>query len=209
MEVMEALCGLTESVTNLGNRLDQVYAQLSPATSRLSPQHAAPLPALMDVPPLRQPFIPILARYGELGQCGQLLYQCSLVFDQQTIAYVTDKARVAFVMSLLGGGASQWAEAASRSQSPFCYSFILFSAKLLKIFDQVSKRLLSLKQGANFIADFAVSFRIFAAETGWDEAALQGVFSQGLAENIQDKLATHNDTPSLEELISLAVRLNT
>ena len=119
------------------------------------------------------------------------------------------QARVAFVMSLLGGGASQWAEAASRSQSPFCYSFILFSAKLLKIFDQVSKQLLSLKQGANFIADFAVSFRIFAAETGWDEAALQGVFSQGLAENIQDKLATHNDTPSLEELISLAVRLNT
>lgn len=58
------------------------------------------------------------------------------------------------------------------------------------------------------MADFAVNFRILAAGTGWDEAALQGVFSQGLAENIKDELAAWDNTTSPEELISLAIRLD-
>lgn len=193
-------------------------SQLSAAASGTNPPPPPPTPpsAPEDVPPLsRKPCIPIPARYiGELGQCGQFLNQYSLVFDQQPGTHATDKARVAFIVSLLGGRASQWAVAASRLQAPFCSSFTLFSAELLKIFDQpvrgkeISKRLLSLKQGANSVADFAVNFRILAAGTGWDEAALQGVFSQGLAENIQDELAAWDDTTSLEELVSLAIRLD-
>lgn len=58
---------------------------------------------------------------------------------------------------------------------------------------EASKWLFLLKQGGNPIADFAVSFRILAAETGWEEAALQGVFSWGLAENIQGELAIRDD----------------
>lgn len=198
--------------------MDQVCSQLSTAASGTNPPPPPPTPpsAPEDVPPLsRKPCIPIPARYiGELGQCGQFLNQYSLVFDQQPGTHATDKARVAFIVSLLGGRASQWAVAASRLQAPFCSSFTLFSAELLKIFDQpvrgkeISKRLLSLKQGANSVADFAVNFRILAAGTGWDEAALQGVFSQGLAENIQDELAAWDDTTSLEELVSLAIRLD-
>ena len=169
---MEALRGLTTSVTQLGSRLDKVCSQLSQVDP--SPPHPAPQPAQVEVPSSsREPFILIPARYsGELGQCGQFSHQCSTVFDQQSSTYATDKARVAFVMSLLESWVSHWVVAASGMQSPFCSSFTLFTAKLLKIFDQpVQGKEVS---NTNSVADFAVSL---AAETGWDKAALQGVFS--------------------------------
>lgn len=39
-----------------------------------------------------------------------------------------------------------------------------------------------------------------------DEIALRGIFQCSLADNIQDELAACNETASLEELISLAIR---
>lgn len=136
------------------------------------------------------------------------------MFNQQPSTYATDRVRIAFVLSLLEGRASQWAVATSRSKAPFFSSFTLFSAELHKIFDQpvqgkeVSRRLLTLKQGSSSVAEFAIKFKILAAETGWGEAALHRVFAQGLAENIQDEIAARDDTSSLEELISLAIRLD-
>lgn len=49
-----------------------------------------------------------------------------------------------------------------------------------------------------------------AAESGWNESALQGVFLKGLSDEDQmkDELAARDETSSLEELISLATRLD-
>lgn len=73
-EVMEALRGLTASVTNLGNRLDQVYTQLSVAVSRDGPPppNAAPLTAPMDVPPLvnhSSPYPLDMVSWVSVGNC--------------------------------------------------------------------------------------------------------------------------------------------
>ena len=84
---------------------------------------------------------------------------------------------------------------------PVCYSGQLGQCGQPVQGQEVSKRLLSLKQGAYSVADFAINFRIWASETGWDVAALQGVFLQGLEENIQDELAARDDASSLEQLI--------
>lgn len=46
-------------------------------------------------------------------------------------------------------------------------------------------------------------FRILAAESGWDDTALQGFFLRGLAERVKDELAARDGTESLKELISL------
>ena len=205
--------------------MDQVNAHLtaSYASSATAASPADPPPALPTPPPghatpaplAREPFIPTPERYsGDLGACGRFLLQCSLVFQQQPTTYLSDKSRVAFILGLLTGKASQWATALWERQSPTCDSYLLFIAELRKVFDhpvqgkEAANRLLSLRQGSKSVAEYAVEFRILAAESGWEEVSLQGVFVLGLAENIKDELAARDETDSLDSLISLSIRLD-
>ncbi|KAJ8271735.1 hypothetical protein COCON_G00105940 [Conger conger] len=87
-------------------------------------------------------------------------------------------------------------------------------AEMRKVFDhpvrgrEASNRLLSLRQGSAPVSSYAVDFRILAAQSGWDEVALQGVFLSGLTDKLKDELAVRDETSSLEELIDLATRLD-
>lgn len=213
---METLQQLTTSVTQLDGRLDQVATQLSslttPGSSPPPPPAASPGP-----PPLlpREPFIPIPARYtGDLGTCSQFLHQCSLVFSQQPATYATDQSKIAFIKSLVSDKASTWSLAISQNNPSLCSDFKAFTSEMLRVFDHPVKgkeavsQLLSLNQGRNSVSQYALDFRILAAECGWDQAALQGIFLKGLSEEIKDELAVRDETKSLEELISLATRLD-
>uniref|UniRef100_A0A3B4V0N9 DUF4939 domain-containing protein n=1 Tax=Seriola dumerili TaxID=41447 RepID=A0A3B4V0N9_SERDU len=71
----------------------------------------APLP--------REPHIPTPERYsGELGTCARFLLQCSLVFSEQPTTYVSDEAKIAFLVSLLTGRATQWCCLSARLDDP-------------------------------------------------------------------------------------------
>lgn len=220
-EIMETLQNLSSNVAQVGGRLDQLSTHL---TTTVPVHPPAPVPAPAPVPPAlpiahsaqpREPFIPTPVRYsGELGSCRQFLHQCSLVFDQQPLTYSSDQSRTAFVMSLLSERAAAWSVAISRANSPICDSFQSFSAEFLRVFDhplrskEASSRLLSLRQGQNSVATHSIDFRILAIESGWDERALQTVFLRGLREELRDELAVRDETTSLDELISLAIRLD-
>lgn len=83
--------------------MDSVASQLStnPPSVTRPPSQPSPTPAA-PFGISREPFIPTPASYsGDLGTCGHFLHQCPLVFDQQPLTYLTDKSRIAFVMSLL------------------------------------------------------------------------------------------------------------
>uniref|UniRef100_A0A8C6U8R8 Retrotransposon gag domain-containing protein n=1 Tax=Neogobius melanostomus TaxID=47308 RepID=A0A8C6U8R8_9GOBI len=224
-EVIDQLRELSTNVSQIGHHVNQLSTVLASSaaasTSNPSPPATTAQPAVRtrDTPlrasAPREPHIPTPERYyGDLGSCGRFLLQCSLVFDQQSNTYAADKSRISFVLSLLGGKASQWATAVWEANSPICWSYRDFSDEMRKIFDhpvrgkEAAKRLLALHQGASSVAQYAIDFRILAAESGWDDAALQGVFMRGLAENIKDELAARDETESLEELISLAIRLD-
>ncbi|XP_055015782.1 uncharacterized protein LOC129410863 [Boleophthalmus pectinirostris] len=216
-QVTERLCELSVNVTQLSAQMNQL-AQLS-TMLHLPP---AGQPQAADQPPVqpptsaaREPHIPTPERYsGDLGSCGQFLLQCSLVFDQQPNTYHTDKSRISFLISLLTGRAAQWATAVWESDSTLCQSCVNFTSEMRKIFDhplkgkEAAKRLLSLSQGSSSVAQYAIDFRILAVESGWDDTALQGVFMRGLSERVKDELAACDETNSLEELISLATRLD-
>ncbi|KAF7640741.1 hypothetical protein LDENG_00018150 [Lucifuga dentata] len=83
-----------------------------------------------------------------------------------------------------------------------------------KVFDHpvqgkfAAKRLLSLCQGSRSVAEYSIDFRVLAAESGWNEEALQGAYLQGLSEQIKDELAARDETDSLDSLISLSIRLD-
>lgn len=136
------------------------------------------------------------------------------MFDQQPNTYHADKSRIAFLLSLLAGRAAQWATAVWESNSPVCDSYGAFTLEMRKIFDhplkgkEAAKRLLLLTQGSSPVAQYAIDFRILAAESGWDDTALQDVFLRGLSDNVKDELAARDETDSLEGLISLATRLD-
>lgn len=117
------------------------------------------------------------------------------------------------MMSLLSGRASASAVALVNSRSLVCNNLETFSNEMRKVFDHIqgkeaSGHLLSLRQGKSFVSEYSIDFHILAAETGWDERALQGVFFRGLSEEVKDQLATRDETSSLDELISLSIRLD-
>ena len=213
--VIEGLQELTTSVTQLGGRMESVAAQLSTVPPTTLPPPPAATPPATPAPQPREPHIPIPARYaGDLGSCSQFLHQCSLVFRQQPTTYSSDQSRVAFVMSLLSDRASAWALAISMNSSHLCSDFQAFSSEMRKVFDhpvkgrEATSQLLSLRQGNQSVAQYAVDFRILAVESGWDQAALQAVFLKGLSEEVKDELAARDDTSTLDELIDLSIRLD-
>ena len=218
-EIMETLRDLSTGVSQLGGRLEEVVTTVSRMASPATPPAPPPAPVDHSVPPptlSRKTFIPTPARYsGELGTCGQFLHQCTLVFEQQPLTYATDKSKIAFIMSLLSDRASSWALAVSSSTSTVTQFYPSFVSEMRKVFDhpvqgrEASSRLLTLHQGsAAPVAQYAIDFRILAAESGWDDAALQSVFLRGLADNVKDELAARDETRSFDELISLATRLD-
>lgn len=73
---------------------------------------------------------------------------------------------------------------------------------------QAEGQLLDLRQGNLSVSQYAINFRILAAESGWGDAALRADFSKGLNKEIKDELAIWDESSSLNELIELAIRLD-
>lgn len=217
-DLTQKLTVLTADVTQLVNQMSHLSTQLAasaPSQDSAQPHVSAASETQLLQTTNREPHIPTPECYsGDLGACGRFLLQCSLVFDLQPSSYTSDKSRIAFVLSLLTGKASQWATACWESKSEIFQSFVAFTEEMRRVFDhplkgkEAAKRLLMLTQGSSAVAQYAVDFRILAAESGWDDTALQAAFLRGLNDNVKDELAARGDSNSLEELISLATRLD-
>ncbi|XP_057686963.1 selenoprotein e isoform X2 [Corythoichthys intestinalis] len=117
-------------------------------------------------------------------------------------------------MSLLTGKAATWAMAVSNTRPAIRNSFETFEAEFVTVFDhpvrgkEAASRLLDFFQGDLSAADYSIQFRILAAECGFGDAALCGIFRRGLSSKIKDELASRDESSSLEELISLSVSLD-
>ncbi len=117
-------------------------------------------------------------------------------------------------MSLLTGQAAAWSLAISGQPSDLLADYQTSSEEMKWIFDHPVKsrqavgQLLDLQQGSQPVSQYAISFRILAAESGWGDAALRAVFSKGLSEEIKDELAIRDESTTLNDLIDLAIRLD-
>jgi hypothetical protein len=94
-------------------------------------------------------------------------------------------------------------------QSPVCFSYSRFMEKMKKVFDHpvcgkdAAKLLLSLRQGPHSVAEF----RTLTTESSWNEEALQGAFRSAHTETLKDDLVSRDEPGGLDELISLAIRI--
>lgn len=166
-------------------------------------------------PHFRESHVPDPDHYsGDMGKCGAFLLQCSLVFNQKPYTYATDCSKIAFVMGLLQGKALAWASATWETKPEIRQDFNVFIADLKKVFDhpvqgkEASKRMLALRQGTRSAAEYSIDFRTLAAEAGWDDVALQSVFTHGLSEQLKDELALKDEYDDLDSLISAAIKLD-
>ncbi len=73
---------------------------------------------------------------GEPTECRAFLTQCEVVFSIQPQTYAADRARIAYVISLLTGRARGWATAAWEAQASCCGHYELFKGEMIKVFDR-------------------------------------------------------------------------
>ncbi|KAM4795969.1 2-oxoglutarate receptor 1 [Rhinophrynus dorsalis] len=77
-----------------------------------------------------------------------------------------------------------WANPLWETDKPIVYNFTEFVDSFRKIFDKpgrvasASKNLMTIRQGANTVADYSIEFHTLAAEIGWNNEALIAAFSQ-------------------------------
>uniref|UniRef100_A0A3B3H296 Gypsy retrotransposon integrase-like protein 1 n=1 Tax=Oryzias latipes TaxID=8090 RepID=A0A3B3H296_ORYLA len=149
---------------------------------------------------------------GEPGLCKPFLTDCSIHYEHSPHAFVSDRARIAFMISHLAGRARAWAMAEWARDSPLCSSLIAFQEALQNTFDPVStsrdkaRELTIIRQGGDSVCDYAIRFRTLAAESGWNSVALYDVFMKGLAPRIQEQLIPLDLPQGLDSLIALAIR---
>uniref|UniRef100_A0A3Q2ZPZ1 ribonuclease H n=1 Tax=Kryptolebias marmoratus TaxID=37003 RepID=A0A3Q2ZPZ1_KRYMA len=193
--MINALCKKQQSETShldqltlLTQEIHQKLSSLVPTTAdstSVSASAATSLPVstsghFREVPsPTPEPFL------GEIGKCAGFLLQCYLVFARSPQSFTDGLAKIAYIVGLLRDKALKWAEAK--------YSF---------------RKLWNLKQGSRSVAQFAIDFRTLALTSGWNEAALKGVFIHSLQEPLKDQLAGWEEPRALDDLITLAIRLD-
>ncbi|KAI4900898.1 hypothetical protein NFI96_007223 [Prochilodus magdalenae] len=203
--------------------LQQILTQLQ--TLSLAPQPvlqprppAAPEPAPQGS--IRQSsqaesHLPSPEKYdGDPGSCRGFLLQCTLAFEQQPSRFPTERAKVAYIISLLTGRALSWATPVWEKQPTVCATSRAFMAALRSVFDhpvcggEIGSRFFRIRQGRRSVADYAIEFRTLAAESNWNSASLMEAYHQGLSEELKDELAPRDPPSSLEDLIELSLRLD-
>ena len=118
------------------------------------------------------------------------------------------------MVTLLSDKGRAWATAIWQRQGPECSDFRISSKDMLRVFDQsvssteAAKKLMSIRQGRDSVADYAIAFRTLSAVSGWNEPALVVAFHHGLSDTVKDGLASAGCPSDLEPLISHAIRLD-
>ncbi|KAL1256462.1 hypothetical protein QQF64_012007 [Cirrhinus molitorella] len=200
----------SQVLSDLMTSIRQIFDRLPSSSATASTAASVPLPDSRVLSPLAEPCLPPPQHFsGDPSACDGFLTQCSLTFELQPSSFPSDRAKIAYVISLLSGKALVWATAVWKAQAPFCSSYSAFEEEFKRVFNhplsgrQASKRLLTLRQSSSSAAEYAIQFRTVAVGSGWNDEAIMVCFQNGLSEAIKDDLATREPACDLETLIKL------
>ncbi len=183
--------------------------------STAPPTPPVPLPP-PENPSQSEPRLPVPESYtGEPNYCRAFLTRCSMHFSLQPRTFNNERAKVAFVLTLLTGRAALWGTVVWENQDPCCASFQDLSDEMRWGFDravvyirEAARMLADLRQGQRSVSDFSIEFRTLAAESQWNEEAKWDMFLHGLADCVQKEIYAMDLPTSLNDLIALALRVD-
>ena len=195
--------GMESMHANVQRLVKQVTPQLQPAPPAppgLSPRHGS------------GPRLPAPERYeGDPGSCRSFLSTCSLVFELQPSSFLSERSRVAYVITLLSGRAREWGTAVWDANAPECQTFTQFAQAMRGVFDRsvtgpaATHQLFRIRQGQRPVSDYAIEFRSLAASAGWGEGELHWAYFNGLSDCLLDELNTCDLPTSLDGLVKLTL----
>ena len=223
-DLRQSSLGANAGLSNLSQQLTSMTNVFSENFSRIfSGQNATNLAdsddsfsdsEIVPVQPVSEPRLPTPQTFeGDLSLCRGFLSQCELLFVHQPSRYSSPKSRVALIVSLLSGRALQWAVATLEKHPLLASNYKQFIGEFKLVFDHppegsdLASKLLTISQGTRSVADYAVEFRILAAECKWNDDALACAFRAGLSDTIKD-LILRDRPSSLSELITLALQVD-
>ncbi|KAK3553596.1 hypothetical protein QTP70_005767, partial [Hemibagrus guttatus] len=135
-------------------------------------------------------------------------------FAHQPGMYSNEETQCAFVMSLLTNRALEWASAVWDADPQIRSSFSHFAGLIREVFEypaggkDISVQLMELRQGTDTAADYAITFRTLAAQSGWNDASLWAVFRAGLNPDLQTELPCRTEATTLSQFVATAIRLD-
>lgn len=134
------------------------------------------------------------------GFCNFML-ACELYLSE--FPELTDKQWIAMLIQRLTGSAQELAAVVWRSGCTLVMDFTAFTDQFQEVFDHPdqgqssSQQLLWLCQGCASVVKYAITFRILAADNGWNESALLAHFWDRISADIQLELACRDEGPEL------------
>ncbi len=151
---------------------------------------------------------------GEAVEHSVFLLQLSLFIEMQPQKFVSDRSKVAFLISLLSEQALLWARAIWNAQSSLVNSFDAFSAHFKEVFGLstgsffMADQLIRLRQGTSSVSNYTLQFCTLAASCGWKEMVLITAYRQGLGPQIKIQMVIYDDNVGLESCMQTAVKIS-
>jgi hypothetical protein len=199
-----------------------VQVPVQPTVAELQLQMAAmaeqlrQLQAFQVPPPANpRPVGSIPGRFsGNRQDFRSFVNQCQLYLAANAVLYNTDFKRVVFMSTLLDGSARDWSSPMIEHNDNAMNNYVMFLDRFRAAFDDpdrvrtAERKLRVLKQGNGSVVTYASDFGRIAADTEWNESAKIAQFRLGLSDEIKDDLCHYELPPDLQELMTLAHRID-
>lgn len=153
----------------------------------------------------------------------RFLSQCQVYFLLKRGYFNTHAEKVLFAGSHLRGPAADWftpfvrdfskGETARRETKEMFGSYPKFEQHLEQLYGSRDKQRVSARQLQQLkqtgpASQYTATFRRYATESGWNDAALMTHYYAGLKENIKDELARGDRPDTLDELIDQVITID-
>ena len=150
---------------------------------------------------------------GKASEFHPFLQQAKLYIRMRHMTFRNDEIRVAYILSRLRGGPSEWGQALLESDSPLLYNYDAFLAKFAAIYEnkerraQLEDRLARLKQTGSASA-YSAEFSSLCEILRIDPNSRMGDFRLRLKGDVQTALALLPAPITFDDLSTRAVRID-
>ncbi|KAI2660046.1 Retrotransposon-derived protein PEG10 [Labeo rohita] len=177
-----------DRLTDLMGQLVRVLQGLQLTPPPAAPPATPPPPATQ--PATASPRLAFPEKFdGMAAKCRGFLLQCTLF-------------------------ALDWATAVWRLDRPTFPSFTAFLQQFQGVFQpssesgEAGEEIMALRQGRRTAADYALTFRTLAAQSGWNDGPLKLHYRKGLNPDLQIELAYRDENLTLDQYIDLSIRVD-